>query len=67
MSPVICEALAVKEDRRVRTKVTQSGSSSNLSNQGNKAEVGAMDVDTTEDHQKQFIASEIAPSSSQVK
>ncbi len=60
MSPVICEALAVKEDRRVRTKFPQSSSSANLAN--------AMDVDGTEETtMKTFHASEIAPSSSQVK
>lgn len=63
MSPVICEALAVKEDRRIRTKIPPSTSS-----QGNtKADSGAMDIDGADDAPKQFLANEIAPSSSHVK
>lgn len=68
MSPVICEALAVKEDRRVRTKVPPSSSSTNLAGQStSKADASAMDVDGGEEAPKTFVASEISPSSSLVK
>lgn len=66
MSPVICEALAVKDDRRIRTKVPASSATS----QGPtsvKSESNAMDVDGNDEGQKHFVSSEIAPSSSQVK
>jgi transducin (beta)-like 1 len=60
MSPVICEALAVKEDRRIRTKVPQTSSYSNLA-------ANSMDVDAEDEiASKPFLASEIVPSSSQV-
>jgi hypothetical protein len=61
MSPVICEALAVKEDRRIRTKVPQTSSYSNLA-------ANSMDVDAEDEiASKPFLASEIVPSSSQVR
>lgn len=66
MSPVICEALAVKDDRRIRTKVPASSASTQAS-ASVKAESSAMDVDANDEGQKQFLSSEIAPSSSQVK
>lgn len=77
MSPMICEALAVKEDRRIRTAIPPSASSSNLGNASSSqvasstsaTDSSAMEVDNSEEalgSGVEFSAANIAPSSSQV-